>query len=520
MHTPVRRFSPSLTMLPTPPVSSGDVPFYGSPEFQYPDQFPDECGSYERYRRFWLDNYRNCAFDKSPKRFGRSDMLDTDFGTEKEMFWVSDVPSFDLSTNRQNLIIPLSPSPTPIRYSAPVVKSPLELPELLVTILEFLIHDEALYHCLFVSKSWSVCASKLLWRHVRLDSMRNAVQFLALLEDVDKKQGPTEESMMNEEAVEPLAVAEVGSREIPSLENKVEIVGEEDMAGFPPGPFHLCNSSKNRSPFRSRLEHSPPAHAYARGIRTLTIHKIKTLLDSSLLPAARRVRNLRSLELYICENVGNSTVSAFARSSAHHLQDVRLPGCNQVDDLSVTEIAKNCPKLKHIDLRACGLVSDAGIIEIAKRCSGLVHINIGRIEGSARVSDRSLEHLAALTQVSTLGLAGCGITDRGVGVLAKYRAGTLERLSLNNCAKITHGAVSALARHCPGLAVLEVKDCVLIRDMSAVQRLLARKVLVEFCDALRVRLETHLRVNAAVLAAAADLNEVASGGVVGTETGL
>ena len=81
--------------------------------------------------------------------------------------------------------------------------------------------------------------------------------------------------------------------------------------------------------------------------------------------------------------------------------------------------------------------------------------NVGRVRDRDRITIDSIRLIAMHTQVSVLGLAGCDMTDDGLILLAQYRNAGLERISVNNCYRVTNKTVQAYVRYCPNLSVLK-----------------------------------------------------------------
>jgi hypothetical protein len=67
-------------------------------------------------------------------------------------------------------------------------------------------------------------------------------------------------------------------------------------------------------------------------------------------------------------------------------------------------------------------------------------------------------------------------------LLAKYRGKALERVSVNNCYRLTNKTVQAYVKHCPNLSVFEMKECHWIDDWASVAELVQRRVLLTLCD--------------------------------------
>lgn len=192
--------------------------------------------------------------------------------------------------------------------------------------------------------------------------------------------------------------------------------------------------------------------------RDLLIHRVKACEQEQFEQIAQF--RLRSLELYVCPKL----IPTAAMLSSGTLLKIALPGCALVDDELMTTIARMCQKLQILDLRACEKVSDAGVIAIAQRCPDLSYLNVGRIKRSEAITDLSIVEICKRTSVETLGLAGCAISDESVLAVARHRGLQIERLSMNQCHKITDYALCELLRSSPRLQVLEVVGCDKLRD--------------------------------------------------------
>ncbi|KAL1915681.1 uncharacterized protein VTP21DRAFT_6440 [Calcarisporiella thermophila] len=312
----------------------------------------------------------------------------------------------------------------------------LQMPELLAITFQFLAHDRALYPCLFVSRTWHAVASRVLWRELSFDT---------------------------EERLEKFFLQHYSSLQAPTLEDM-------DESYFPD-----CN--------KDEAEGSPWSV-----IQELRLHKLKSVRPGVLESLVPRLQNLISLDAYICDGFQSKMIIQFALACPR-LTQVSLPGCNRITDAALLALAQHCPKLEHLDLRACDYVSDCGITFIAARCKGLKHLNVGRVARGELISDRAVEALAIGTCLNTLGVAGCSVTDNGLFALAKFRAQSIERISVNSCLRITNAGVQALALNCPRLSVLEIKECHLVTDMAILRELKSRRVMVEVCRVGRERYE-------------------------------
>ncbi|RUS14138.1 hypothetical protein BC937DRAFT_94283 [Endogone sp. FLAS-F59071] len=238
-------------------------------------------------------------------------------------------------------------------------------------------------------------------------------------------------------------------------------------------------------------------HTYRSHLRALSLRKAKDKsINDPLLAIAKHARNLTSLDIYICDYLLDSTVLAFI--TIHHpispITHLSLAGCHRITDAVVLKVAEHCPNLQHLDLRACGLVSDTSIIQIANSCPQLHHLNVGRIRERGRITAASILPLANQTQITVLGLAGCDVTDECMLAIAKCRGEVLERISVNNCPRITDRSLRSFVNHCKKLSVLELKECHNLADWGALAELVQRKVLLTMCETQKKQYENWAKV--------------------------
>lgn len=207
------------------------------------------------------------------------------------------------------------------------------------------------------------------------------------------------------------------------------------------------------------------AHTLQRKPRALVLHKLSqaTQVELELLDSERLGEQLEWLEFYTCPRIAPTKALL-----GEHLLKLVLPGCNRVNDQTLFDVAQRCPRLEHLDVRACDRVSDTGVKVIARYCPNLQLINVGRTVGGERITYKAIKHLARLTHVSTLGLAGCDIDDRAVWELALNRGPRLERLSLNNCRLLTDAGLPRVLGYMPNLTVLEIRGCHQITNMRPI----------------------------------------------------
>lgn len=208
--------------------------------------------------------------------------------------------------------------------------------------------------------------------------------------------------------------------------------------------------------------------------------------------------NLNWLELYMCPKL--APVAPFL---GHKLTKLIITGSKTVDDEFLTMVSVKCPNLQVLDVRACELVSDAGLYQIGRKCRQLTSINFGRKSKGHLVTDSSLSNLINNNpKLSTVGLAGCHISDKTIWDLA-INCSNLQRLSLNNCPYILNQSIPLiLTRPNPthnyyfqNLSVLELRFNLQITNWRPIIEFKRRQeyrgisILLETCDTLRLRIK-------------------------------
>ncbi|KAF6013502.1 hypothetical protein HII13_001318 [Brettanomyces bruxellensis] len=264
------------------------------------------------------------------------------------------------------------------------------------------------------------------------------------------------------------------TREI--LNENVFFESDNDLAKF-------CTT--NKSPIRCK---------------TFVLHKLRatTQYDVDCIATNINPINLKWVEFYICPKL-LPPPSLFTPA----MIKLSLPGCRCLSDDNLIEIVKRTPNLKTLDLRASEMITDASLYQVAQNCPHLETLNVGRHLKGDLVSDYSICPLIRKCQIKTLGVAGCGISDRTIWELGLLRGDLLERLSVNHCMKLRDvGICQALRRDIfKRMSVLEIRG-VRLNDFRAIvefkKRQLKRNiaVLIETSEYLEARLrDTELQMD-------------------------
>ncbi|KAI9282198.1 hypothetical protein BY458DRAFT_168221 [Sporodiniella umbellata] len=346
----------------------------------------------------------------------------------------------------------------------------LRLPEIVGQILFYLVNTPEqekkklycnIYQCLFVNSLWHDVAFKQLWKHVVFEDGKSEYEsFLKFVSIATNTKIVKKHQLLNTQPQHNGVLSGYSNgngmikEELESIENDV---------------FMSNNSYRTQ---------------YYRSIRTISLKKIKEeSINEPLERLAPYVQHLKRLDMYICDYFMDSTIQTFIKLGAFSLlTELSLAGCNRITDCAIIGVANCCKDLQHLDLRACGQVSDNSICEIAKNCHNLQHLNVGRVRDREKITIRSIGMIAEHTKVTVLGLAGCDMTDKCLALLAKHRGKYLERISVNNCHRLSNKTLKVYVTQCPKLSVFEMKECHFINDWGLVARLVQRRVLLTLCD--------------------------------------
>lgn len=209
-------------------------------------------------------------------------------------------------------------------------------------------------------------------------------------------------------------------------------------------------------------------------------------------------RRLNLIEFYICP-----TLLPPIDLISDSLNELVLPGCKKLTDHYLKIIISQTPNLKNLDIRACELITDASLYFLSKNCPKLEILNCGRHKRGEFITDISIGLIVKNCPIKTIGLAGCGISDWTIWEIAINCGLNLERLSINNCWKLTDLGICKVlkAELIENLKVLEIRNLNL-QDLNEIVRFKKRckfnnfKTLIEGCERIdNLMIETENRIN-------------------------
>ncbi|KAF8943090.1 Antagonist of MEN (Mitotic Exit Network) [Haplosporangium gracile] len=405
------------------------------------------------------------------------------------------------------------PPPLPEYAQRP---TPIQLPEILHLIFQFVVDltpqddysQREIYNCLLVCKQWYLVAQKTLWREIRMKNPDKLALFVDLLKRTDtveclgiERNSQAVASSQQQQNATSATIPVIGTATTTTVTQQRPrrlsflLKGQSGQQVITPATSVgalVVAPVQQRQQFDEVSVMASSAmvkrlHERASAVKKIVLHKLKLIEDADVLPLTSWFHNLHIIEFYICEKLTDRIVISIAENCPQ-LQQLLMPGCAKVTDQGIAQVALHCPRMRHLDLRACSNVSDESLILVARYCRDLWHLNVGRVSAAGRVTGKSIVEIAKNTSLNTLGLAGCAMTDDAVIEIARYSRSGLHRISLNSCPLLTSASVRALMQLCPNLAVLEIKQCLLVTDMATLYRFSTRRVLVELCPELQKRL--------------------------------
>ncbi|KAI8974715.1 hypothetical protein BDB01DRAFT_806217 [Pilobolus umbonatus] len=364
----------------------------------------------------------------------------------------------------------------------------LRLPEIVGHILSYLIVPfisddiqkgktyQHIYSCLYVNSLWNDCATRWMWRNISFDDTQSEyeafMKFVLILSKKNNLLGTAADLSIANSMFDSCIYNQKGFNRKKTIHGQVNAKILTHLKTILDGSFDSLQKDTGNY------------ERYRKSFRSLTLRKIKDKSINEPLEILSRFTNqLEKIDIYICDYLADSSIHLLIQHNyPNTLTYLSLAGCNKITDEAIISVANHCARLEHLDLRACGLISDKSIQVIATKCRNLYHLNVGRVRDREKITITSIDAIAKHTRVGVLGLAGCDMTDECLISLAKHRGPLMERISVNNCYRITNKSIQAYIQYCPNLSVFEMKECHWIDDWESVAELVQRKVLLTLCD--------------------------------------
>ncbi|XP_060246613.1 F-box/LRR-repeat protein 15 isoform X1 [Meriones unguiculatus] len=144
----------------------------------------------------------------------------------------------------------------------------------------------------------------------------------------------------------------------------------------------------------------------AEGLQELALDPChEWLSDDDLVPVLARNPQLRSVALACCGQLSRRALGALAEGCPR-LQRLSLAHCDWVDGLALRGLADRCPALEELDLTACRQLKDEAIVYLAQRRGP--SLRSLSLAVNANVGDTAVQELARnCPKLEHLDLTGC-----------------------------------------------------------------------------------------------------------------
>ncbi|KAK9817773.1 hypothetical protein WJX72_002021 [[Myrmecia] bisecta] len=185
------------------------------------------------------------------------------------------------------------------------------------------------------------------------------------------------------------------------------------------------------------LYHSLPL---CRQLRSLTLVNVPSRLFSmDVFTSVQPFWCFPQLE-HLCTGRVGGTESIYNHSEGYY--------CDSLSDMSLRQIAKGSPQLRHLELHRCGNVTDDGLVQVAKNCRQLRALVLRDCPEISEVGIVQIAEKCTLLERLNIGVARC----KAVGDLLLWDQGPLGGRQLGV------GALFAVAANCSQLQELYISE--------------------------------------------------------------
>ncbi|KAJ4830695.1 hypothetical protein Tsubulata_028412 [Turnera subulata] len=210
--------------------------------------------------------------------------------------------------------------------------------------------------------------------------------------------------------------------------------------------------------------------------------------DDSLAAVKQGCKTLKTLDMSSCQNISHVGLSSLIHGAGSlqqltlaygspvtlslaksleklsMLQSVKLDGC-MVTSVGLKAIGNLCVSLTELSLSKCLGVTDEGLSSVVTKHKDLRKLDITCCRN---ITDVSIAHIASsCANLTSLRMESCTLVPREAFVLIGQRSLFLEELDLtDNEIDDEDSGISAIARGCPNLEMINMSYCIDISDSS------------------------------------------------------
>ncbi|KAK4396062.1 F-box/LRR-repeat protein 3 [Sesamum angolense] len=171
--------------------------------------------------------------------------------------------------------------------------------------------------------------------------------------------------------------------------------------------------------------------------------------------------SLTELSLSKCVGVTDEGLSSLV-TKHKDLKKLDITCCRKITHVSLAHITNSCTSLVSLKMESCTFISAEAFVLIGQRCQLLEELDLTDNE----IDDEGLKSISRCSRLSSLKLGIClNITDQGL-IHIGLCCSKLKELDLYRSAGITDSSISAIARGCSGIEMINIAYCKFISDRS------------------------------------------------------
>ncbi len=186
------------------------------------------------------------------------------------------------------------------------------------------------------------------------------------------------------------------------------------------------------------------------------LHKRGDLLDKLVVAVVKRASLLTELRLPKFRQMEEASLRSVV-ANCQSLTSLDLAGWDKISDAGFTTLFESCTTLTNLNLsssKARTNPTDQLVTTLAQNCTSLVHLKLNYCKA---VTDIGLEALVKhCSELATVGVYGCSITDEGIGYLAKLSQLTSLNLGMSIGGRIKPQGLLRLVEQISGLTKLKL----------------------------------------------------------------
>ncbi|KAJ6803530.1 putative F-box/LRR-repeat protein 3 [Iris pallida] len=184
-----------------------------------------------------------------------------------------------------------------------------------------------------------------------------------------------------------------------------------------------------------------------------------SMTTSGLIAIGSSCIALKELSLSKCSGVTDEGLS-YVVAKHRDLLKLDITCCRMITDASLASITSSCTSLISLRMESCSLISKYGFVLIGQRCRLLEELDLTDTE----LDNEGLKAISGCYKLSSLKIGIClNINEEGL-VHVGNGCREIHELDLYRSVGVTDASISAIARGCPMLQIINLAYCTKITN--------------------------------------------------------